>query len=221
MGDKAKGADGDDDEFSHGDDADDEVEYTPQEVSTVQASVLAMEITLECVKLSLGALTTVSDKIHSGAELPPQAASQELTAVAAAAAAQTSSKSDQGRRNNDDDDNCAVHAPCGEMGGDAKQVCAGWVADLASQASQLNSAVVDLGAELYPPFAEEIEPVRVAARQLQKRLAEFMYTLTGEYANGWGEDGGSTQSVGRALRAFWDPNQLASVEKLTFPERYC
>ena len=173
---------GEDDEDEDEDDG--ELDYTPAEVRAVEACVALMQQTLACMKQSMQIATVVCDATHT------HATSNTVDSVSASAGAGASSE---------------------ELGLGLVAHSQRWVAQLASLAPALNKEVLDLGAELYPPFEAELAEggcpaggggegkVRCLFASLKAHCQDYLRLLT----------------ANTALQHLFTPEQLAKLHELS------
>jgi hypothetical protein len=49
-----------------------------------------------------------------------------------------------------------------------------WVAHVASLSTEVNTKVLDLGAELYPPFADDLQQIQTLAQALSVEVTRYI-----------------------------------------------
>jgi hypothetical protein len=151
------------DKNSEDGDEDGNLDYTSTELRVVEGCVKLMKKSLASIKNTLEVATTVCDATHG--------------AAAAAAAAATSSAGD------------TVFAPITEQAPgqphtqaytqaqtqeESRKRSQQWVAQLAQQSSAVYSKVLNLGAELYPPFEADTAAIEDTFAQLRGSCLELL-----------------------------------------------
>jgi hypothetical protein len=156
----------DDDAFDDDDFADD-TEYDIEELGAVRACVSAMRISEQALKAGLIVMTSVADKIST-------AASGSGSASASASAAPKPPASDSSITAADTPPPAPIEAK--KASSASSWNCSEWVATLSTSCEAIESAVIDLGAELYPPLV--VSTVRTQLSHLRTTLDAYVGLLS-------------------------------------------
>ena len=147
--------DDDDGNNNDADDSDDEYEeeldYTELEVRMVDLCVLLIARCVEVVKQSIAVVTVVNDALS-------RSSTHDTPLITVF---QTHSLSDNPSINID---------PSFSMW----EYSSRWVAHVASLSTELNTKVLDLGAELYPPFADDLQQIQTLAQALSVEVTRYI-----------------------------------------------
>jgi hypothetical protein len=141
-----------DDDDGNNNDADDndnddeeELDYTELEVRMVDLCVLLIARCVEVIKQSIAVVTVVNDALS-------RSSTHDTPLVTVF---QTHSLSDN---------------PSFSMW----EYSSRWVAHVASLSTEVNTKVLDLGAELYPPFADDLQQIQTLAQALSVEVTQFI-----------------------------------------------
>ena len=115
--------------------------YELEEVELVDRCVSLMDFCYVLLRSALEILTTVADLIDSEKETSSTSVSASVDNVVKAVSNMTLQSAITSETKED-------HV----LDGDKKSWCRKWVADILAGSEELNDALVDLGAELYPPL---------------------------------------------------------------------
>jgi hypothetical protein len=140
----------------------DDAVYEVRDFSTVEDSVALMTISLNTLKTGLGVMTLIADQcsktIDTASDLPPQ--SLECINSGFSAASNEHTRGDIVGAQSD------VYA------------CNKWVSDISHQSDQIESAVTDFGAGLYPPLTPGvISSLQSSGRTLRNHIQSYISLL--------------------------------------------
>ena len=168
------------DDEDDGEDDDEDECYTPEQTAVAEGCMLLVGATMNAIKIGLGAMTLVADSwcpaagastaagyVAGGSEVGDvkTVPVNELASVFATTLSMSEPPAlhlvDQSSKGRDAEDR--------------KMVCGRWVSNLTSHVGGLESAVIDLGAELYPPFDAAI--ITANYSELKSKLVAFYCVL--------------------------------------------
>ena len=142
-----------DDEEDFDEDDEEELDYTAREVEVVSSAVQLISKTLGCMKHTLQIATDVCDTVAAQQQQVATPAETVFTSAATTATTAATSMSTYSER---------------------------WVAELAHLTQLLKKDVLDLGAELYPPFEADCSVIESRFALLRAHCEDYLRLVDAE-----------------------------------------
>lgn len=140
----------------------DDAVYEVRDFSAVEDSVALMTISLNTLKTGLGVITLIADQCSKTIDTTPDLPSQSLECINSGASA-AFNKHTRGDTVGAQSDSYA---------------CNKWVSDISRQSDQIESAVTDFGAGLYPPLTPGVmSSLQSSGRTLRNHIQSYITLL--------------------------------------------